>query len=649
LLGPGGFADPIQVEEQSRLLRARNEEQLDPESSWARFIGTFGLSEFEADTCLLALAPEVELKYEVLYAYLNNDVTRKWPTRDLAFRLFHNPSDRLDVWSTLSPGGTLFRSGLLRSVTPGGDRASMLAGGFAPAATLIQHLLGGADATLEEPLRRLLPDLAETHVPRTLLADLGRSAALLQTERHPPTLVFEGHARSGRRSGAQRVSAQMGSPLICVDAADLQNLDNTARKHVLLTAQLKHAVLLIENLDVLVDTEKKIETDLARWLNTALDSGVRLIISCAPGTPWREILAGRRAISHLFEPLPFEERITTWSRALTARGISTDPATLRSVAQQFKFSAGQVEAAVQRAADQPGGTAREGVLSAARAESSCRLGKLAVKVQSAFQWSDLILPAATIRHVKEVVSAIENRHCVGLDWGMRPGFPPLSLNILFSGPSGTGKTMTAGIIASHLGLDLYRCDLSGIISKYIGETEKNLDKIFDVAAQSNAILFFDEADALFGRRSEVRDAHDRYANIEVSYLLQKLEQHDGVVILATNLSKNIDDAFARRVQFAVEFPVPAEPDRERLWRSMFPDRAPLDPGCDIGFLARQFAMTGGQIRNVSVDAAFLAAADGQRITMPLLVKAVGRQLLKQGRMPSASDFGQYWQLLNDGG
>jgi SpoVK/Ycf46/Vps4 family AAA+-type ATPase len=207
--------------------------------------------------------------------------------------------------------------------------------------------------------------------------------------------------------------------------------------------------------------------------------------------------------------------------------------------------------------------------------------------------------------------------------------------------------MSASIIATESGVDLYRIDLAGLVSKYIGETEKNLDRIFAAARSSNAILFFDEADALFGNRSEAHDAHDRYANIEVAYLLQKLEQHDGVVILASNLPRNIDAAFARRIQFHVEFPLPAEPDRERLWRGMFPAQAPLASDVDFLFLARQFTLTGGQIRSVSLDAAFLAAADGRRITMPLIVKAVARELMKQGRMPSLQVFQQYLPLIGD--
>jgi len=206
--------------------------------------------------------------------------------------------------------------------------------------------------------------------------------------------------------------------------------------------------------------------------------------------------------------------------------------------------------------------------------------------------------------------------------------------------------MTAGVIARELGLDAYRIDLSQTVSKYIGETEKNLERIFQGAAGSNAILFFDEADALFGKRSEVKDAHDRYANIEVAYLLQRIEEFDGAVILATNISRNIDTAFSRRMHFVIEFPQPGPAEREQLWRGIFPAAAPLADDIDFEFLGRRFELSGGDIRNVALDAAFLAARQGGRVAMRHIVQAVAREFVKQGRSPSASDFRQHYALLD---
>ena len=198
--------------------------------------------------------------------------------------------------------------------------------------------------------------------------------------------------------------------------------------------------------------------------------------------------------------------------------------------------------------------------------------------------------------------------------------------------------MAADIIAHDLGLDLYKIDLSTVVSKYIGETEKNLGKIFEEAETSNAILFFDEADALFGKRTEVRDSHDRYANLEISYLLQKMEEYEGMVILATNLHKNMDDAFRRRMHFIIEFPFPDAADRQRIWEGIWPAALPLAADLDLAFLAERVVVAGGNIRNIALAAAFLAAADGQVVTLPHLVKATEREYQKMGKLLTGKEF-----------
>jgi SpoVK/Ycf46/Vps4 family AAA+-type ATPase len=228
------------------------------------------------------------------------------------------------------------------------------------------------------------------------------------------------------------------------------------------------------------------------------------------------------------------------------------------------------------------------------------------------------------------------------DWGFGA---KLSLgkgvNALFAGPSGPGKTMATEIIASELGLDLYKIDLSGVVSKYIGETERNLDRVFSAAEDANAILFFDEADALFGKRSEVRDSHDRYANIEISYLLQKMEEYEGLAILATNLKANLDEAFTRRLAFTIHFPFPDEASRLRIWRGIWPASMSLDSGVDLEFLARQFKLSGGNIKNIALSAAFLAAESNTLVTMSHLLHATGREFQKLGKPLGGDQLGPY--------
>ena len=355
-----------------------------------------------------------------------------------------------------------------------------------------------------------------------------------------------------------------------------------------------------------------------------------------------------------FETPDYTRRRQVWDTAVShGRGLTASE--VDALADRFVLTPGQIESAVAIAATQcwvrdgsPFSLNLESLTEAARAQSSQSLGNLAVKVSTGHAWEDLVLPTATRKRVREITAAITSRHVVYSQWGFEQRIASgRGLKVLFAGSSGTGKTMTASVMAKEGGLDLYKIDLAGVVSKYIGETEKNLERIFLAAHSSNAILFFDEADALFGKRSEVKDAHDRYANIEVAYLLQRMEEHDGVVILATNLSKNIDEAFSRRMHYVVEFPIPDETHRERLWRGMFPPEAPLGKDIDFSFLAKQFSIAGGDIRNVALDAAFLAAQDGRVITMKQLIIAMARQLMKQGRLPSSTEFKQYHVLLDE--
>jgi SpoVK/Ycf46/Vps4 family AAA+-type ATPase len=285
------------------------------------------------------------------------------------------------------------------------------------------------------------------------------------------------------------------------------------------------------------------------------------------------------------------------------------------------------------------------LMNACRAHSNQGLGVLARKVIPVYTWADLVLPGERLAQLREMCLHIRYGPLVFEEWGFdRKLARGKGLNVLFAGPPGTGKTMAAEVLATDLGLELYKIDLSGVVSKYIGETEKNLEKIFHEGQTSNAMLFFDEADSLFGKRSEVKDSHDRYANLETSYLLQRMEEYDGIVILATNLRKNLDDAFIRRMHGAIEFPMPEEPDRLEIWRRTFPPEAPLAEDVDFTYFAKRFKLSGGNIKNIVLEAAFFAADAGTAISMVHLVRAVRREHQKIGKLIHADDFGPYAYL-----
>jgi SpoVK/Ycf46/Vps4 family AAA+-type ATPase len=270
------------------------------------------------------------------------------------------------------------------------------------------------------------------------------------------------------------------------------------------------------------------------------------------------------------------------------------------------------------------------LLLACRSTARARLEGLARRIEPAATWADLVLPESQVMTLRQIASHVRQRMKVYEEWGFgAKSSRGLGISVLFSGESGTGKTMAAEVLASDLGLDLYRIDLASIVSKYVGETEKNLRRIFDAAEDCGAILLFDEADALFGKRSEVKDSHDRYANIEVSYLLQEMEAYRGLAILTTNLKNALDPAFQRRLRFAVQFPFPDAHMRERIWRAAFPARTPLQL-IDHAKLAR-LSVPGGSIRNIAMNAAFIAAESDTPVGMHHLLQAARSEATKRER------------------
>jgi hypothetical protein len=325
-----------------------------------------------------------------------------------------------------------------------------------------------------------------------------------------------------------------------------------------------------------------------------------------------------------------------------------DPALdLRSTAARYPFAPRRIEAASAIAHDRAARRGDARVTAADLDEVCCalpdpRLGGLAERLPLPYGRDDLIVPAETRREL-DLAEAWSRGGRIDLDeWGLADrSAAGHGLACLFHGPSGTGKTMGAQVLAARVGLELYRIDLSQVVDKYVGETEKNLSRVFDEAREANVVLFFDEADALFGKRTQVKDAHDRYANVETGFLLQRLEQHDGITILATNLRQNLDDAFLRRLHVIAEFPLPGADERIRIWQRRLPAAPHRSTDIDVELLARRFEMSGAQIRNAVTAAALLASTEGCRVGMSQLVRGVWRELRKSGRIIDAQSFGPW--------
>jgi ATP-dependent 26S proteasome regulatory subunit len=340
-----------------------------------------------------------------------------------------------------------------------------------------------------------------------------------------------------------------------------------------------------------------------------------------------------RVVLHRSVDLPASaEARLLWTVALGEPVARMLADAVEEVAQHFRLSAAAVDAVARElAAGAAADTDRAGELRRlCRERSRVRLEGLAERIDPAATWDDLVLPAAHIDLLREIVRHVRQRTQVYERWGFAKRMTRgLGVTALFAGDSGTGKTLAAEVLAHELGLDLYRIDLAATVSKYIGETEKNLRRVFAAAEASGAVLLFDEADALFGKRGEVKDGHDRYANLEVAYLLQRMESYRGLAILTTNLRSNVDRAFLRRLRFVVSFPFPGAPQRAEIWRRMFPAATPLD-GIDADDLAGLVA-PGGSIRSIALSAAFAAADDGTAVTPAHVLRAAQIEYAKVER------------------
>jgi hypothetical protein len=615
----------------------------------------FGLTPFERDVVLLALAPELDLRFERIYAYLQDDVSRRRPSVDLALRLLcPAPAERLAQQAAFEHDAPLVAQRLILLFEDGQRRPPLLARFIKLDDRIVAELRGGA-VPLDAPiatfaaLTRPARELGTLALPDGLAAQLRSFAADATTGL---ALALEGGYGSGRRALAEALTAGTGRSLLTIDLERLPEPDapgvpSTSEliERATREARLRRAAILWHGADRLLAEDAPTAARAA--LLQALDTpgGWSFL---ALEKPWeaRGLLRNARFLRVELPPLAYADREQLWRERLGDQ--APNDATLQALASTFRLSPGQIRDAARAARDLARWRGPDAPITsvdlyaACRAQSSERLATLAHKMRAAYTWNDIVLPPDQVAQLQEIAVQVRHRRTVLEAWGFdRHLAMGKGVNVLFAGQSGTGKTMAAEIIAADLGLELYRIDLSSMVSKYIGETEKNLDKVFSAAREANAILFFDEADALFGKRSEVKDAHDRYANIEVGYLLQKMEEYDGVVILATNLRKNLDEAFVRRLHMAIDFPFPEEPDRMRIWRKVFPAETPLGPDVRLEFLARQFKLAGGNIRNAALLGAFLAAEAGSEVRMEHILRAVRREYQKIGKLASVAEFDGY--------
>jgi len=571
----------------------------------------FGLSAFERDVLLLCAGAELEARFAGLCASAAGDERIRRPSFSLALASFSDAH-----WSALPPAAPLRFHRLVEL-----DQNESVVTGPLRIDERVLHHLTGVDYLDDRLYSLVLAVPVPDHVPSSQDAIAAELAACIGTPGQP-VIVLSGGDGAGRRATAAAGCARLGLALHTMRAADAPV--HAAERDGFCRLWRRESVLSRSGL--LVEIDDDADADVRRRVAALADVlGAPLVVGA------REPLTGlRRPAVRLDVPRlrPAEQR-AIWSEALGEREAVLN-GSLDALVAHFDLDPQAIAAACAQTAGTEDAELGHTLWEACRRHARPRLDDLAQRIEALAGWDDLVLTDSELAVLREIALHVQGRARVYEDWGFaRKSERGLGISALFEGSSGTGKTMAAEVLARDLRLDLYRIDLSQVVSKYIGETEKNLRRVFDAADAGGAILLFDEADALFGKRSEVKDSHDRYANIEVSYLLQRMEAYRGLAILTTNRRDALDDAFLRRIRFVVRFPFPTEEERLEIWRRVFPDEAPVS-AIDDRALA-ELSLPGGNIRNVALFAAFLAAGEDEPIAMTHIARGAARECAKLER------------------
>jgi hypothetical protein len=605
----------------------------------ARVAALLRASPQELATIVFLLAPDVDLRYERIYAYLQDDISRKRPTLDLIARLLCRDVEarlaflrRFDSTAPLVHAGVVEWHGALdapliarsMSLDPLWRNFLLARNELEPQLAPYARLGGASSAGIDSAL-------IDASVRARVAEIVGESA---EDGGFGVKLVLAGPHGAGKAQLSAALAHDLGLRMLVLDVRDAPGpselralVERAARASV-----LHDALLCVHGVSRLAPREPQL---LRAFADALAAIPPRYVIWLSDELPQLHAIPIVAARVDLELPRP-SARAAAWRAALAAHGLEFDATDIHTIADRFKLSFAQI---AQAASDvmlvNRGKTPRVGerdLALASRMLCGSELARLAQRIAPQATFDSLVTTQELGGQLREIRDRVAQRETVRERWtGGSVHARCAGVTALFAGPSGTGKTIAAEAIAYELGYDLFRIDLSAVVSKYIGETEKNLDRVFSAAENANAVLLFDEADALFGKRSEVKDAHDRYANIEIAYLLQKMEQFDGLAILATNLKQNLDEAFARRLTFTLNFAFPEVSERERLWAALWPPRVARADDVDLSWFAHQYPLSGGNIRNTVLAAVHLAAGDGRIVTRAHLLHATRREFQKLGK------------------
>ena len=599
----------------------------------------FRLTDLELFCLTLELLPAYDARLERPLAFLRRG-SERGAGADLAVRLYHFAEGAAGL-----PGYHRICSELSEKAALAFLRAG---GGIDP--RIADFILQNGEARLDKNIAEVfIPgELGELPLREHRARELADAIGADSAENETLYLCLKGPQGVGRTTCACRTAELLNVPAVlfdCRTAAGARREDffeslRTAGRETLLV----QGMLLLRHLDVLFDEPETVRgvLDLAGRY-----SGVVFVLT-AEDTVTVEPAQGRRWVEMTFAVPQRGESIALWERELECLPLA-EPVNAAELANKFTFTPAQIAGTARTAAGMAllaGPLDRRRLTDAAYSQISHRLGEHATLIYARHTWDQLVLGEAEKEMLRNACDQVRYKHVVYDQWGFESRLAyGKGVSMLFAGPPGTGKTMAAQVVANDLGIEMYKVDLSQVVSKYIGETEKNLNQVFNEAKKSNVILFFDETDAILGKRTEVKDAHDKNANLETAYLLQKMEEYDGITVMTTNYKENIDSAFFRRISYVIHFAFPDATARKSIWQGIFPHETPLDDDLDFDYLARQFEIAGGSIKNIAVAAAFMAARDGQAVSMRHIIRAVRYEMAKQGKVMRREDYGEYSYLL----
>lgn len=617
----------------------------------------FALDEAERFALLLAFAPVYDRKYEAAFTYLHNNSTDAQPTRWLAVRLYRLlfgilPDSAVALMDGTSPVTSLLIEQVEKSVQRSTSAEkltlkSRVASYILGSKTMERKLEGYAEIIRADgemlPVREAEFGFVQEFFRKNAFRDDGGCAVL----------NLYGPDGIGRRYFAAQAAAGMGLPILSVDIGRIVMLEEREITRYLEAIRLE--TVLTGAIPCFVsqfrrqggEEESKLRRDVTdSRMESAAETVTRLFRFAFWVTEEREqLFIGTRAlfVSRELPMLSAEERKIFWNAWADKEEFAPE-INLDICASQYILTPRDLKRVLKTASDAAGfqksPITRDILKDAIRQHSKSQLGLYATLINAVFTWDDLVVSDEQKRRMKMICDQVRYRRIVGEEWGFRKKSPyGNGLCALFYGSPGTGKTMAVQVMANELGIDLYRIDLSQLVSKYIGETQKNISELFNKAKNINAMLFFDEADSMFAKRSEVKDSNDRYANADTAFLLQKLEDYEGITILATNYVNNIDDAFKRRIKFMVNFVFPTADVRLMLWKKIAPKTARFDEAIDFEFFADSFELTGSNIKEILTNAAYLAASEASGIRNRHIIEAIKLNFSKYGKVLTDDDFG----------